>query len=169
MISESQSINPQRIRRIAEAYYSTWDFYCSEAIVKTISDEFETGWPAEIVAAASGFPVGFGGAGCTCGALSGGVLAIGMFFGRTTPKDPRSETALALSRRLHEYFISRRHSVCCRKLTRDMVMGSPTHMAQCIAITGEIAAETARLIATELGIQLVEDAGADADVVEASV
>jgi hypothetical protein len=65
--------------------------------------------------------------------------------------------ALALSRKLHEFFISRRHSVCCRKLTRDMVMGSPVHMAQCIAITGEIAEETARLIAGELGIPLVED------------
>lgn len=150
-------VNPTRVRRVAEAYYTTWDFYCSEAIVKAIGDEFQAGWPPEIVAAASGFPVGFGGAGCTCGALSGGVLAIGMFFGRTEPRDPKSEIALNLSRRLHQYFVSRRRSVCCRKLTRDMVMGSPEHMTQCIAITGEIAEETARLVAGELGLTMVED------------
>ncbi|ADJ26789.1 C_GCAxxG_C_C family protein [Dehalogenimonas lykanthroporepellens BL-DC-9] len=157
MTGQLRGISPARVRRLAEAYYSTWDYYCSEAIVKTIGDEFQSGWPPEIVAAASGFPVGFGGAGCTCGALSGGVLAIGMFFGRTEPRDPRSETALELSRKLHEFFIAQRRSTCCRKLTRDMVMGSPEHMSQCIAITGEIAEQTARLIAVELGLTLLED------------
>jgi C_GCAxxG_C_C family probable redox protein len=38
---------------------------------------------------ASGFPVGIGGSGCTCGAIAGGVMAIGMFFGRTSPKDQK--------------------------------------------------------------------------------
>ena len=156
MTQQMNYINPVRVRRAAEDLYSTWDFYCSEAIVRTIGDEFQAGWPPEIVAAASGFPVGFGGAGCTCGALSGGVLAIGMFFGRTEPRDPCSETALALSRKLHDFFISRRRSTCCRKLTRDMVMGSPEHMSQCVAITGEIAEETARLIAVELGLPIIE-------------
>ena len=157
MINKPLEIDLERVRRTAEGYYSTWEYYCSEAVVKTIGDEFGAGWPEEIVAAASGFPVGFGGAGCTCGALSGGVLAIGMFFGRKQSKDPRLETALDLSRKLRDFFLSRRRSLCCRKLTRDMVMGSVEHMTQCIAITGEIAEETARLIASEKGIPIVDN------------
>ena len=38
---------------------------------------------------ASGFPVGMGGSGCTCGAVVGGIMAIGMFFGRVQAKDSK--------------------------------------------------------------------------------
>jgi C_GCAxxG_C_C family probable redox protein len=54
---------------LAEEYYRSGDFYCSEAIVKTIKDEFQLPIPDAIIAAASGFPVGMGGSGCTCGAV----------------------------------------------------------------------------------------------------
>ena len=63
----------QKIRNIAESYYRDGDFYCSEAVVKTIKDEFQLPISDEIIAAASGFPVGMGGSGCTCGAISGGI------------------------------------------------------------------------------------------------
>ena len=35
---------------------------------------------------ASGFPVGIGGSGCTCGAIAGGIMALGMVFGRKRSK-----------------------------------------------------------------------------------
>lgn len=146
-LSESTDLN--RIRSIAEEYYRSGDFYCSEAVVKTIKDAFELSVPDAVIAAASGFPVGMGGAGCTCGALAGGVMSLGLVFGRTAPKDARVNKAMKLSRELHNVFKKNHKSTCCRKLTRYMIMGSSRQMEQCIAFTGEMAQEVARIIDRE--------------------
>ncbi len=143
-------IDLQRIEKRAGDYYRRGDYYCSEAIVKTIKDEFELPLPDDVIAMASGFPVGIGGAGCTCGAISGGVLALGMFFGRKTEGDPCVNKVMALAKELHDTFKRRHKSTCCRVLTKGMELGSEDHMKQCIALTGEVAAETARLILREL-------------------
>ena len=143
-------IDINRIRVTAENYYRNGDFYCSEAILKTIKDEFEVDLPDEIIAMASGFPVGIGGAGCTCGAVSGGIMALGMFFGRSEAKDQKVNTAMALSKELHDKFISKHSCLCCRALTMGMTLGSAEHMKQCISFTGEVAEETARMIVREL-------------------
>jgi len=138
-----------RIRRTAEDYYRRGDFYCSEAIVKTIRDEFALPVPEEVVKAASGFPVGVGAAGCICGAIAGGVMALGLVFGRTAPGDDAVKKAMALSRELHDRFAERHRRTCCRVLTKGMALGSPEHLEQCISLTGEIAEETARIILRE--------------------
>jgi C_GCAxxG_C_C family probable redox protein len=71
----------KQFREKAEAYYLAGDFYCSETVLKVISENFETELSEEIVSLASAFPHGVGGSGCICGALVGGTMAIGMFFG----------------------------------------------------------------------------------------
>jgi len=143
-------IDLERIEKKAGDYYRRGDYYCSEAIVKTIKDEFELPLRDDVIAMASGFPVGIGGAGCTCGAINGGVLALGMFFGRKTAGDPCVNKVMALAKELHDTFKKRHKSTCCRVLTKGMELGSEDHMKQCIALTGEVAAETARLILREL-------------------
>jgi len=57
--------DPVIIRKQAEAYYRDMDYYCSEAIVKTINDQFGIGYPESIVKLESGLPLGMGGSGCT--------------------------------------------------------------------------------------------------------
>ena len=148
-------INLQAIREEAAAHYSNGEYYCSEAIVSTIRKHFRADMPPEAIAMASGFPVGIGGAKCVCGAVSGGIICIGFFFGRTTPKDDSVNKAMALSHELHEYFISQHKVLCCRTLTKDMVLGSESHMKQCAGYTGEIAEKTAMIIARELGIKTI--------------
>lgn len=143
-------IDIERIRKKAEAYYRDGEFYCSEAIVKTIKDEFNMPVPNDVIAMASGFPVGMGGSGCTCGALVGGIMALGLFFGRTEPGDAKVKKAMELAKELHDNFKERHRSTCCRVLTKGMELGSPEHMAQCISFTGEVAEETARIIVREL-------------------
>lgn len=145
-----KNVNVKDIRATAEQYYRDGDFYCSEAIVRTIKDAFELPVSDEVVAAASGFPVGMGGAGCTCGAITGGVIALGLVFGRTKAKDERVNHTMALSNELHEIFRSRHKSLCCRTLTKGMTLGSPEHMEQCIAFTGEVAEEVAKIIMREI-------------------
>jgi C_GCAxxG_C_C family probable redox protein len=143
--------DPAQIRQTAETYYRTGQFYCSEAIVRTINDAFRPGYPDTIVRLASGFPIGLGGAGCSCGAVTGGVMAIGMIFGRDKPKDPAIDRCLGLARELHNIFAGRHGCLCCRTLTRGMELKSPEHLRQCIAFTGEVAEETAKIILRELG------------------
>jgi C_GCAxxG_C_C family probable redox protein len=142
-------IDPEHIRLTAEEYYRSGQFYCSEAIVKTINDEFRLGYPDRVVRIASGFPIGIGGAGCACGAVTGGVMAIGMVFGREKGADPLIDRCLALSRELHAHFTRRHGCLCCRTLTHGMVLKSPEHLRQCIAFTGEVAEETAKIILRE--------------------
>lgn len=139
-----------RVRSLAEGYYRNGDFYCSEAIVKTIKDEFELPVSNDIIAAASGFPVGIGGSGCTCGAVAGGIMALGLVFGRTEAKDQKVNKTMALANELHELFKKRHKALCCRILTKNMELGSSEHMEQCISLTGEVAEEVARMIVREL-------------------
>jgi len=146
-------IDLHKIKTTAENYYRDGDFYCSESIVKTIKDEFGLPISDDIVKVASGFPVGIGGSGCTCGAVAGGIITIGLFFGRSKPKDTKIEKAMALSKELHDVFKDRHKCLCCRILTKDMTLGSPEHMEQCISFTGEVAQEAAKIIARELKLE----------------
>lgn len=147
-------IDLNKIKTTAENYYRNGDFYCSEAIVKTIKDEFGLPISDDIIAMASGFPVGMGGSGCTCGAVAGGIMAIGLFFGRTQPKDSKVNNAMALSKELHDFFSAKHKCLCCRVLTKGMTLGSPEHMEQCIGFTGEVAEEAAKIIVRELALQV---------------
>ena len=140
-------VDLERIRMIAEDYYRNGDFYCSEAVVKTIIDEFQIDVSEDVIKMASGFPVGMGGMGCTCGALTGGVMAIGLVYGRSQGKDPKVNKAMELSAKLYQIFCERHKVSCCKVLTRGMEKGSPEHMEQCIAFTGEMAYEAAKIIA----------------------
>ena len=140
-------VDLERIRKIAEDYYRNGDFYCSEAVVKTIIDEFQIDVSEDVIKMASGFPVGMGGMGCTCGALTGGVMAIGLVYGRSQGKDPKVNKAMELSAKLYQIFCERHKVSCCKVLTRGMEKGSPEHMEQCIAFTGEMAYEAAKIIA----------------------
>ena len=145
-----ETVSTDKIKEIAESYYRNGDFYCSEAIIKTIIDEFKLDVPEQIISMASGFPVGIGGSGCTCGAVAGGVMALGLFFGRSEAKDKKVKKAMKLSAELNEKFKKNHKSTCCRVLTKGMILGSKKHMAQCISFTGEVAEETARIIIREL-------------------
>lgn len=145
-----KNIDLNKVRETAEEYYKRGDYYCSEAVVKTIKDTFELDFSDEVIKMASGFPVGIGGSGCTCGAVSGGVMALGMVFGRSDAKDPKVMKTMKLSAELHERFRQKRKFVCCKILTKGMDFGKKEHLGQCIAITGEVAEIVADIIAREL-------------------
>lgn len=72
----------KEIREIAEGYYRRGEFHCSEAIIKTFNDELGNPFSDDITKLASGFPIGIGKSGCLCGAVGGGVMALGMVYGR---------------------------------------------------------------------------------------
>jgi C_GCAxxG_C_C family probable redox protein len=146
----------QKMREKAESYYMAGDFYCSEAVLKVICEHFATELPEDIVSLASAFPHGVGGSGCICGALVGGTMCLGMFFGRSTAKeDVKVKKAMELSRELHDLFKKKLKVPCCRVLTKNVVHGSPEHKAQCARIAGRVTEETAKIIIREKGIDIL--------------
>jgi len=148
-------INLTIIREEAENHYLCGDFYCSEAIVTVIRKHLQAGMPLEAVAMASGFPIGVGGAQCICGAIPAGVLCIGYFFGRTTPKDTKVRKTMELSNELITFFKSKHKVPCCKVHVKGMELGSVIHKKKCAVFTGEVAEKTAEIIARELNIKTV--------------
>lgn len=147
-------IDIKQIREDAENYYRKREYYCSEAVVKVIHENFENTYGSDIVKLASGFPVGIGGAMCTCGAVNGGVIAIGMFFGRELGKDKQVNKTMELSRELYNEFTKKHKVACCKILTKGKKIGSSQHLSHCVEMTGELAEITARILARELGYKI---------------
>jgi C_GCAxxG_C_C family probable redox protein len=76
-------------------------------------------------------------------------MALGLVFGRSTPKDKKVDKVMKLSRELYEIFKKNHKCLCCRTLNKYMIMGSSRQMKQCIAFTGEMAQEAAWIIIRE--------------------
>lgn len=154
-------VSVSKIKKDAEDLFRG-GFFCSEAVVSAIRTNFELDIPEEVVAMASGFPVGIGRSKCLCGAVSGGVMAIGLLFGRTVQKDPKVEKALELSKELHDYFkeANGKNALCCRVLTKEFDMGKGEHKEQCIRFTGIVAEKVAQMIIRELGLKNTDDQAA---------
>lgn len=155
-----QEVNLRQIQLAGEANFRN-GFYCCEALMKTIIDEFELDVPKEIIKLASGMAVGVGKSGCLCGALNGGVMALGMFFGRCEqdgPTNPQSVKCLQLTKELHDWFKANngKKATCCRVLTKEYDMGKGEHKAQCIYYTGLCTWKVAEIVAREYGLTVTD-------------
>jgi C_GCAxxG_C_C family probable redox protein len=128
-------------RQQAEGYFKKGDYYCSEAVLTTINQLLGEELPPEIVKLASGFPVGIGKSKCLCGAISGGVMALGLKYGRTEPKAEMPSNSFLRSEGLHDYIKDKYGSTCCRVITAKFKdFASPERVEHCIGITGDVAA-----------------------------
>ena len=135
----------KKAKETAENYYRNGDYLCSEAVFTVINDFLNNPMPKEAVCLASGFPVGIGMAGCTCGALTGGVMALGLKYGRKTPK-VETPGMFEAAKKLHDDFKEQYSSTCCRALIKDFEFGSPEHLEHCIKLTGAVAEMVMRQI-----------------------
>ena len=145
-------IDREAVRGEAQDLYRSGKFLCSEAIVHVYNKALGNPFPQEVVKLASGFPVGMGDfetGGCTCGALSGGVMVLGMLRGRSNPGDDVPMGALGGAKELHDWFLAEKGSTCCRSLIREFEFGSPDHIDQCVAFTGDVAERLADMLNAE--------------------
>lgn len=152
-----KEVSVQKIKKEAEELFRG-GFFCSEAVVSSIRDNFELDVPDTVIAMASGFPVGIGRSKCVCGAVTGGVMCLGLFFGRTKQGDPKVEKNLLLANELHDYFkaANGKNSLCCRVLTKEFDMARGEHKEQCIAFTGMVAEKVAQIIIREFDLVNVD-------------
>lgn len=154
-------ISPRKVQRTAEEKFKG-GYYCCEALMSAICEEFQLDLPKEVIAMASGMAVGAGKSGCVCGAFNGGILALGMFFGRTEPngpEDPKSIHCLALTKELHDWFrtANGKNAICCRVLTKEFDKSQGEHKEQCIFFTGLCAWKVAQIVCRELAIKNLDE------------
>ena len=150
-------ISVNKVRESAENYFLN-GFFCCEAVAASILDNFELDLPKEVISMTSGMAVGVGHSGCMCGALNGGIMILGMFFGRNKPMgpfDPQAVKCMELTHELHDWFkkATKKNAVCCRVLTREFDTAKAEHKDQCMYFTGICAAKTADIIIRELGLE----------------
>ena len=137
--------------KIEEAKAHAFDLYvkdqfvCSEAVLYTIHKILGTPLPVEIVRLAGGFAGGIGESGYVCGALTGGVMALGLAFGRSEAgaSCPKLQPA---TRELLEWFNREFGSSCCATLTKKRRAFGGKESNRCGVMTGETAARTMELV-----------------------
>jgi C_GCAxxG_C_C family probable redox protein len=135
----------EEAKQRASDLYKKKQFVCSEAIVFTINEILGHPLPAEIVKLASGFAGGIGKKGHACDALTGGVMALGLAFGRTEagvdcPK------ILPATREFLRWFEHRFLSSSCKVLIKKKGIWVGKSEDECSVMTGESAAKTMELI-----------------------
>jgi len=136
----------ERIGNRAENLFRSKQFMCAESVLLSVSKGLGHDISEETaIALAAPFSDGMGGSGCTCGALSGAVMSIGLYLGGGQTQGQR-EKSRRFSKKLHARFTGKFRSACCRVLCKDVRDDPKRHFNQCVAITGATARMAARLI-----------------------
>lgn len=139
----------EAIRRRAENLFATRQLLCAEAVLHAVAEVLGGPLsPDQAAALGTPFCQGMGGAGCTCGALSGAVAAVGLFRGRPE-RGAGGAGGRALARRLHDRFRADCGATCCRVLVRAVQHDKAAHFARCRALTGKGAELAARALLDE--------------------
>jgi C_GCAxxG_C_C family probable redox protein len=138
------------IRQRAFNLMSTGRMMCSEAVLSVLNQGLGGGLPPDVaMKVASGFPEGIGGSGCTCGALTGCVIALGLFLSQSDSNLAARRKAMSASGWLHHDFKSRFGSTCCRVLIKKGSSEFPHHFEACCDRGGWAAEHAARMILAE--------------------
>ena len=110
-----------RVQRRAEEYNFTAR-NCARGTALAVMEEFGLG-NMEIIRALSPFP-GFGGTGWMCGGVTGGLIAIGLYFGSDDVVDYEATRATIMAaRRFMPRFEEEVGAVVCPKIHEDVVFG----------------------------------------------
>jgi len=95
---------------------------CARSTALAVMEEFGLG-NMEIIKALSPFP-GFGGTGWMCGGVTGGLIALGLFFGNANLQDYEAVgRAIGAARQFMPRFEEQVGAVVCPKIHEDVVFG----------------------------------------------
>ena len=124
--------------------YHDSGFHCAEAVSKAVVETYGQGMSRNIPLVATAFG---GGVGRThqdiCGALTGGVIALGCLFGRNEPSadwTDASELAAELKRR----FVLEHGTTNCGAILATF--GPQENMIRCKRLSGEVAGMLAEIL-----------------------
>ena len=112
---------PDRVQRRGEEY-NFLARNCARGTALAVMEEFGLG-NMEIIKALSPFP-GFGGTGWMCGGVTGGLIALGLYFGSEDITDYEATGATIMAaRKFMPRFEEELGSVVCPKLQEDVIFG----------------------------------------------
>jgi C_GCAxxG_C_C family probable redox protein len=115
----------------AEALYRSGQYHCAEAVMEVVRKHFSPETPESVVGTVSGFGGGSG-AGCICGAVAGGTVALGLVL-------HDKKATMHLTKELHIWFKEKHDATCCRTIRQ-------THKGACPVLTGEVAGKIAEML-----------------------
>ncbi|WP_428567306.1 MAG: C-GCAxxG-C-C family protein [Solidesulfovibrio sp. DCME] len=120
----------------AARLFSHRKLLCAEAILVAVNDAL--GGPLteeQALGLAAGLTAGLGDRGCLCGAVAGACLAVGAVCAKGDHHGTRAEVRREAAA-IHEAFVRRHKSACCRVLTKPVKDDGKAHAAQCAQLTG---------------------------------
>ena len=152
IIDRKDNLGPETERLIAQIkerarnLYLTRQLLCTEAVMVALNHGLGGGLSdAKVIAMAAPFCVALGESGCMCGALSGAVMASGLFLGNQKPYRYRREMRTS-AHQLHDTFKAAHGATCCSVLSRKVKHDKKAHFRRCADLTAEAAASAARLV-----------------------
>jgi C_GCAxxG_C_C family probable redox protein len=128
----------QRAELLAASYYEA-GFHCGESVVRAANEAAGTPLPPEVMRLASGFCEGLGGSRCICGALAGGVMALGLVSGRGSAQDPWEPSYFAAAELRRRWVEDQDAESCEEVVARIGGMHLPERWAHCTALVGRTA------------------------------
>jgi len=129
--SEEEGV-AQCVASEAEKFYRSGKMHCAEAVLAAVKNQFKPEVSDDVVRLAAGFGGGSG-AGCICGAVSGGTMALGLVV------DDDRKAVAKLTSELHAWFKEENGVTCCKVLTAKGKGG-------CVNLTASVAAKVAELL-----------------------
>ena len=124
--------------------YHKSGFHCAEAVSKAIIEAYGNDIGKDIPKVATAFG---GGVGRTkqeiCGALTGGIIALGYLFGRSKPRADWTD-ASRLAAKLQQRFVEVHGTTNCGALLATF--GPQENMMRCKRLSGEVAGMLADII-----------------------
>jgi C_GCAxxG_C_C family probable redox protein len=134
-LNSSETMGESKAEQVAaeaEGYYRSGKMHCAEAVLMAIRNSYAPEVPDAVVQMASGFGGGSG-AGCLCGAVAGGTMALGLVL------DEDKRRVKLLTHELHRWFKEQYGATCCKVILQ-------THKKICPELTGKVAGKVAEML-----------------------
>lgn len=131
-----------KVRTEAQKLFLEQGLNCAQSVIKGVFEVLDVDYDDSLISMAQGFGRGVGGSGCICGALNGGVMALGYVNSLKGNKLLTKNQA----KTLHEQFVLRNRCTCCRVLSAKYPKGSPEAREQCARFVADVAADVVDLL-----------------------
>ena len=126
----------KQIQEKTVQYFSS-GFHCAESIAKAILEQYDENFDPQSIKAASAFLGGIGKSHQdVCGALTGGLVALGVLYGRSDASKS-NEALAAMAAQFRTVFIEELGSTNCAQLIKNKI--DPTPDYTCIQLTRDAA------------------------------
>ena len=135
------------VRQRAENIFENLKLCCSESLLLVLNHGFNGGLTSEQAKQlGAGFCGGIGEAGCTCGALSGAIMGLGLLVGPHVTGGMNKKNFRQLAKTMHDRFHEHFSSTCCRVLIQPFDKDKKDRSKFCADLTGTTAAMVAELL-----------------------